>query len=167
MKLIQYIKNKLKRKKMKIEVGKTYKVVTTPNGKQSSHGLGASQGQCLDVVVKVTKEHKCGGGGQTQYTCSVITYNGQSYQGQYNYYEYELKPNAINLETIEEDIKGAKDKMVELETEIKDLEEKKQFLITQKIEEFSDEDFKAYQVLKVMGIDDINKAKQITKILGR
>ena len=167
MKLIQYIKNKLKRKKMKIEVGKTYKVVTTPKGKQSSSGLGVSQGQCLDVVVKVTKEHKGCGGGQTQYTCSVITYNGQSYQAQYNYYEYELKPNVINLETIEEDIKGAKDKMVELETEIKDLEEKKQFLITQKIEEFSDEDFKAYQVLKVMGIDDINKAKQITKILGR
>jgi len=168
MKLINYFKNKFK-KKMKIEIGKEYKIIKTPDGKQSSGALGTNG--CQEVIGKITRKNpvvnSSYNGAIASYSMQINSLDGQPYCYNCTVYDYELAPSVINMETIETEIKEAKEKIEELKTRIQDCEDKKKFLTEQGIEEFSDEEFKAYQVLKVMGIDDINKAKQITKILGR
>lgn len=168
MKLIKYFKRKFK-KKMKIEIGKEYKVIKTPKGKQSSGCLGTNQGNCQEVIVKINSQLPTTSGYVCDaYSATVVKLGGQPYFAtNYTVFGYELVPNVINLETLNEEITETKEEIAKLTEKIKDCEDKKKFLTEQKIEEFSDEDFKAYQVLKVMGIDDIEKAKQITKILGR
>ena len=168
MKLIKYFKRKFK-KKMKIEIGKEYKVIKTPKGKQSSGCMGTQQNSCQEVIVKINNQLPTSSGYTCDaYSCTVVKLGGQPYYAtNYTVYSHELTPNVINLETLNEEIEEAKKEIAKLTEKIKDCEDKKKFLTEQKIEEFSDEDFKAYQVLKVMGIDDIEKAKQITKILGR
>lgn len=167
MKLIKYFKHKFK-KKMKIETGKEYKVIKTPKGKQSSGCMGTNQNNCQEVIVKINHQHTSSAYASDAYSATVVKLGGQPYCAtNYTVFGYELALNVINIETLNKEITETKEEIVKLTEKIKDCEDKKKFLTEQKIEEFSDEDFKAYQVLKVMGIDDIEKAKQITKILGR
>ncbi len=52
-----------------------------------------------------------------------------------------------------------------LQTEIEEVKNKLSFLEKTGLDEFDDDEFKAFEILKVIGIDDIQKARQIVKLL--
>ena len=155
--MLNKLKTKLKTKKMeKIIIGKEYWVIQTPAGKPTSNGQGTRPG---DAKVKVKILNK-GGGGANSYQASPPTGGCGSW-----YYDYELKSTISDVESIDSEITELKKTILDSENEIKELEGKKQFMSDMKVDSFDEESFKAYQVLKVLGIDDFEKAKQITKIL--
>ena len=73
-------------------------------------------------------------------------------------YAYELGYDIIKIEDLEKEITDAK-------SELEIMESKLEFIKQFGLKSFDEEEFKAYKVLKVMGFDDIEKAKEIVKIL--
>jgi len=167
--MLNKLKTKIKRKmSKKIIIGKEYWVITTPAGKQSSNGTGTRPSDPKTKVKVINK----GGGGANSYL-TAATAGGAARAGCVElpcgswYYDYELKSLTSNVESIDLEIKELKESISVAEAEIKELEERKQFMSEMKVDNFDDEQYKAYQVLKVLGIDDFEKAKQITKILSK
>jgi len=159
------IKLKRKLKMSKIVIGKEYWVVVTPKGLLTSGGVGTNYANLKNKVkVKVTGNNPALA---NTFLTMLLEQDGvkKNITGGW-YYEYELKEVTNTIEDIDSDINILKEEITKKGEEIKALEIKKEFMITMNIDSFDEEAFKAYQVLKVLGIDDFDKAKQITKILS-
>jgi hypothetical protein len=163
IKIITFI-IKQKMGKNKIKIGESYEILKTPCGVGSSNFTGTEKTATSKFIVKVNgvdNSHS------NSYRVSMTHRDGKDYNGGDGWvYEYELKA----LLSTSEDLKN---QIIENEEEISDLniknnllKTKLEFMETQGIENYSDEDFKAYLVLKELGIDDFAKAKNIVKILN-
>lgn len=159
--IIEFFKKKLKMKE-KIIVGRQYRLVETPCGKNSSHNNNYIKGRT--TIVEVT-----GQSSNAVYNIRVISMDGvprcETSSGWV--YDYELESISTNAESIAESIEYLEKEKEEIDSNISILKTKLEFLTTQNIKDFNEEEFKAYLVLKELGIDDFAKAKNIVKILGK
>lgn len=73
-------------------------------------------------------------------------------------YEFEISSCLMKKDEIEAEI-------TRKEEEIKDLKEKLDFINSSGGDTFNEDEYKAQQVLKLMGFDDIKKAKELIRIL--
>ena len=139
--------NCLKFKKMKFKRGDECVLI-----KDTCRG-GSNFGKPIGTIVYIISEYKnCGKNG---YNVS-LTPDSCGHAGYV--YEDEIRLNVIKLEDLKKEV-------LEKELEIKSLKSKIEYLETYGIDTFDQEEFQAYQVLKVIGIDDIKKAREIVKIL--
>lgn len=73
-------------------------------------------------------------------------------------YDYEIELDITTKEQLTKELR-------EICLQLEDTRAKLEFLNAQGLDEFDSEEFKAYQVLKVLGIDDVKKAKEIVRLL--
>jgi hypothetical protein len=140
----------LKRKKMtKFKNGDKAKFLGCVAGRVSSNNRQVSKGDILTVM-----SYHCANNVQGYY----ISRDGCNNLG--FVYDYELETCIVLKELIQKRIE-------ELEAESTIEKAKLEYLESVGVEEYDEKEFKAYQVLKIMGIDDINKAKQVAKLFEK
>lgn len=161
-KLLNKLLIKIKRKmgKFKIEIGGTYQV-TVGDLQSTWRPVGAIDGDVF--TVKILSEKNC-----NQYNIASITKNGKPYTESKNgwVYDHELRPIEISLEFINQCINEISAEISKKQTEVDILKLKVEFINNFSLKSFREDEFKAYQVLKELGIDDIEKAKKIVSILS-
>jgi hypothetical protein len=162
IKIITFI-IKQKMGKNKIKIGESYEILKTPEGYATSNFSGTERTSMSKFIVKVTgvdNSHT------TSYRVSMTHRDGKDYNGDGWVYEYELKAQLSTSEDLKNQIIENEEEISDLNIKNNLLKTKLEFMETQGIENYSDEDFKAYLVLKELGIDDFAKAKNIVKILN-
>jgi hypothetical protein len=75
-------------------------------------------------------------------------------------YVHEVTPLVVSAEDLQKDIN-------EKEAEIVELKAKLSFINKFGLDNYDDDEFKAYMVLETLGMEDIQKAKAIVKILSK
>jgi hypothetical protein len=161
-KLFKIIVIKIKRKmgKFKIEIGGTYRV-TVGNLDSTWRPAGALNGDVFTVKILSPKE-------TYRYNIKTITKNGKPYTESNNgwVYDHELQPIEIDVNYISERISEIAADISKKQDEVDVLQLKLEFINKFGLKTFKEDEFKAYQVLKELGIDDIEKAKKIVSILS-
>ena len=154
---------KQKMGKNKIKIGESYDIIKTPDGKATSNFTGVEKTATSKFIVRVNgldNSHS------NAYRVSMTHRDGKPYDGDGWVYDYELKSQLSTVEDLKNQIIDNEEEISELNIKNDLLKTKLEFMETQGIENYSDEDFKAYLVLKELGIDDFAKAKNIVKILN-
>jgi hypothetical protein len=139
----------------KSNVGKTVAFLGMQPGKAASN-IGLVAG----TMVTITGVRGSNSTGITTYNVSV---NGQNYGFCYEY-ELHLAPETVEELTLK--ITECKERIKETEEEIADLESKIDFMKEQGLEVLDAEGYKAFKVLKVLGLGSYAQAMEIVKILG-
>lgn len=131
----------------KPEVGKTVKYLGAQPGKTPSNFCAP-----IGTELRITSVGN---------NCGLKTYNVTApCIGSGFVYAYECSSLIQTKEEIEKDI-------ARMEEEIKELKSKVAFIEKFGLESYDEDEFKAYSVLETIGIDDIQKARAICKILAK
>ena len=134
-------------KTSKSMIGKTVKYLGFQQGKMSSN-FGAPVGSELTITGVRNQS------GLPGYNVAVPSY-GNGYV-----YAHEVTPLIISAEDLQKDID-------EKEAEIVELKSKLSFINKFGLDAYDEEEFKAYMVLETLGMEDIQKARAIVKILSK
>ena len=152
--------------KYKIEIGKEYRVIPTPCGLATSNWNNIEVNSGIKYIVKIVGPYgsiSC----DNRYSVAEISKDGCCSTNTGGWvYDYELAPLVYSIDEIKEQIVNLKSNIADKYTEVNLLEDKLAFMTEHGVENFNEEEFKAYQVLKELGIDDFEKAKRITQILS-
>lgn len=166
-KLYNIIKVKIKRKmgNCKIEIGREYRVIPTPCGLTKSEWNCESVNRGVVYTVRVKSLRNLS---RNEFNIESLTKDGICFTESTSgwAYDYELVPLVYGIDDIKNQIVNLKTDISEKECVVKQLEDKLAFMTEHGVDNFNDEEFKAYQVLKELGIDDFEKAKRITQILS-
>lgn len=134
-------------KTSKAMIGKTVKYLGFQQGKMASN-FGAPVGS--DLTITSVRNQS----GLPGYNVACPGY-GNGYV-----YVYEVTPLIISAEDLQKDID-------EKEAEIVELKSKLSFINKFGLDAYDEEEFKAYMVLETLGMEDIQKARAIVKILSK
>lgn len=153
---------------MNPQIGKTYKVKTTPQGKVSSNGPGTrpADGECK---LKITRKLNSNNNGQ-MYQGIVIECDptvralGYNVGHQYNIYDYELVLGPYNKEAIEKEIADINEKKTKLDSEVSELNHKIEWMETIGVSEFDEDEFKVYRTLSLLEDDNVGKIEKMKEI---
>jgi len=138
--------NAMATKANKSMVGKTVKYLGNQDGMMSS-GYNAPIGAELRITSVRSNA------GRQEFNVSGPCGNGYVYA-------HEVQLPVMTADEIKADIKAKEEELTELKGKLKFIEK---FGLT----EYDEDEFKAYLVLETLGIDDIQKAKTIVKILAK
>jgi hypothetical protein len=128
-------------------IGKTVKFIGCQENKPYSN-YNAPYG----TELKITGLYKATG-------YNVTKTDGPSENYGYVYF-YEIAPLSSTAEEITEEIKRKEDELTELKSKLA-------FINKIGSDKFDDDEFKAFQILETIGISDIQKAREIVRILSK
>jgi hypothetical protein len=113
------------------------------------------------VLYIVNKNNTCGCTGYN------VSYDKNALSAVGYVYEIELRAFAATIADMVKVITELEKDIIEKQKEIEDYKLRIKFIETCGLETFDEEEFKAYEVLKIIGVDDIEKARSVIKILNR
>jgi hypothetical protein len=139
-------------------IGKRVKFV---GPKEGCHGSGLNAKIGKEFIVKTRQNNGCGGG-------EMFHLSDPETGANYGWcYEYELAPVKMNVAELEEQIAVKEKEITEANAEIVAIQAKVDFIKSHNLEEYDEEEYKAYAVLETLGMGDIEKARAIIKILNK